>query len=174
MNPTIDAALAPVRAALAEHARREGEQAVADAEAAGVAERTAAAAMAEEILDRARTAGAADATAFAAAERARIDRDVREGVLRARREEYDSLHGAARAAAAALRLAPDYPRLRHALVTYARFLLGPDAIVVEAGAGGGGVVGSAPGRRVDLSLATLADRAVESVLSSPSFVDGER
>jgi hypothetical protein len=172
MSRTLDAALAPVRAALAEHARSEGTRALADADAAVVAERAAATAEAERILARARAAGAADANAFAAAERARIDREVREGVLRARREEYDSLHHAARAAAAALRLAPDYPRLRQALVSYARFLLGTDAVVLDSG--DGGVVGSAPGRRADLSLATLADRAVESVLSLPSLVDGER
>ena len=172
MTSSFDTALAPVRAALAEHARREGAQAQADAAAAVVAERTAAAAEAEQIRDRARAAGAADAAAFAAAERARVDREARERVLRAQREEYDALRDAARAAAAALRLAPDYPRLRRALDSYARALLGPEAVI--ANAGDGGVVASTPGRRVDLSMATFADRAVDSVLSARlSHMDGE-
>jgi hypothetical protein len=171
MTATFDAALAPVRAALAEHARREGAQALADADAAVEAERAATAAQVERILDRARASGAADAAAFAAAERARTDREARERVLQAQRAEYDSLRDAARAAAAALRLAPDYARLRLALVSYARDLLGPEAAIFDAG--DGGIVGSGPGRRVDLSLATFADRAVTNVLSAqPSLVDG--
>jgi vacuolar-type H+-ATPase subunit E/Vma4 len=169
--PTFDAALSPVRSALAEHARREGAQALADADAAVAAEQTATAAEAERILDRARAAGAADAAAFAAGERARTDREARELVLQARREEYDSLRDAARVAAAALRLAPDYARLRWALIACVRALLGPEAVIIDAA--DGGVVGSVPGRRVDLSLGTFADRAVETVLSAnPSLVDG--
>jgi hypothetical protein len=172
MTAAFDIALAPVRAALAEHARREGAQAVVDADAADAAERAATAAEAERLLERARAAGAADAAAFAAAARARVDREAREAVLRAQREEYDSLRDAARAAAAALRLAPDYPRLKQSLIAHARSLLGPQAVIVDAD--DGGVVGSVPGRRVDLSLATLADRAVDAVLSARlSHVDGE-
>ncbi|MFE3644161.1 hypothetical protein ACFXOM_24710, partial [Streptomyces sp. NPDC059169] len=38
-------------------------------------------------------------------------------------------------------------------------LLGPDAVITDCA--GGGVLAEAPGRRVDLSLATLADRALE-------------
>jgi hypothetical protein len=173
MTKAFDAALAPLRAALAEHAKREGTQALADADAAVAAEVAAAAEEAERIRDRARASGAADATLFAAAERARIDREAREEVLRAQREEYDSLRDAARAAAAALRLAPDFLRLRQALDSYARAVLGPEAVVSNAD--DGGVVASTPGRRMDLSLATLADRAVDSVLATRlSHVDGGR
>jgi hypothetical protein len=94
-------------------------------------------------------------------------------VLRAQREEYDSLRGGARAAAAALRLSPDYARLRQSLLAHARALLGPEAVIVDTD--DGGIVGSVPGRRVDLSLATFADRAVDAVLSARlSHVDGER
>jgi hypothetical protein len=172
MTTAFDKALAPVRAALAEHARREGAQALADADAAVAAERTAAAAEAERLLDLARAAGAADA-ASAAVDRARADREAREAVLRAQREEYDSLRGGARAAAAALRLSPDYARLRQSLLAHARALLGPEAVIVDTD--DGGIVGSVPGRRVDLSLATFADRAVDAVLSARlSHVDGER
>jgi hypothetical protein len=173
MTTAFDKALAPVRAALAEHARREGAQALADADAALAAERTAAAAEAERVLDLARAAGAADAAASAAVDRARADREAREAVLRAQREEYDSLRGGARAAAAALRLSPDYARLRQSLLAHARALLGPEAVIVDTD--DGGIVGSVPGRRVDLSLATFADRAVDAVLSARlSHVDGER
>jgi hypothetical protein len=170
VTAAFDAALAPVRAALAEHARREGTSALAAADAAVAADRVAATTEAEDIRVAARAAAAADAAAFAVAERARTDRESREEVLRALREEYDSLRDAARTAAEALRLDPRYPRLRQILAEYARALLGPEAVIVDAD--GGGVVGSVHGRRVDLSLATFAQRAVEAVLSaSPSMMD---
>ena len=87
--------------------------------------------------------------------------------------EVVALRGGARAAAAALRLSPDYARLRQSLLAHARALLGPEAVIVDTD--DGGIVGSVPGRRVDLSLATFADRAVDAVLSARlSHVDGER
>jgi hypothetical protein len=158
------ASLVPVRAALHVSARRDGERAVADADAATAAAQAVATAEAEQILAEARSAGAADAAAFAATERARADRRAREALLAAQREEYDGLRDAARTAASALRLDPGWPRLRARLLAAARALLGPDAVIGDAT--GGGVAGRVPGRRLDLSLAVLADRALASVAQS--------
>ncbi|GGT00799.1 hypothetical protein GCM10010254_21180 [Streptomyces chromofuscus] len=61
----------------------------------------------------------------------------------------------------ALRGTDGYTSLRGWLEQRARVLLGPAAEVTEHA--DGGVVARAPGRRVDLSLTTLADRAVDRV-----------
>ena len=58
-----------------------------------------------------------------------------------------------------LRRTDDYAALRERLERLARALLGPDAEVT--GHPEGGVVARAPGRRVDLSLPALADRALD-------------
>ncbi|GAB2920724.1 hypothetical protein GCM10027075_20790 [Streptomyces heilongjiangensis] len=61
----------------------------------------------------------------------------------------------------ALRGTEDYASLRAWLEQRARALLGPAADVAEHA--DGGVVARAPGRRVDLSLTALADRATDRV-----------
>jgi len=63
-------------------------------------------------------------------------------------------------AAAVGRLAED-PALRGRLVAAVWARLGPDATVLDAA--GGGVVGVAAGRRIDLSLAAVAERAVDAL-----------
>ncbi len=65
-----------------------------------------------------------------------------------------------RVAAAVGRLAED-PALRGRLVAAVWARLGPDATVLDAA--GGGVVGVAAGRRIDLSLAAVAERAVDAL-----------
>ena len=71
-------------------------------------------------------------------------------VLRAEREAYEDLHRAARTAACALRDAPDYADLHELLVRAVRGRLGRDAAVADSP--DGGVIGTAPGRRLDFSL----------------------
>ena len=67
----------------------------------------------------------------------------------------------ARATVTALQAAPAYDRLRVRLAAQARQLAGPGAVVTEAPEGG--VVAVAAGRRWDLSLPALAERAVDAL-----------
>lgn len=157
----VNAALAPVRAALLAAAHRDADDLRARAAAAAAATVAAAAAEAERVGLQAREQGAADAAAGLAAERARARREAHSRVLRARYEAYEELCAAARLAVGALRDEPGYPELRRHLVEAARRLLGPDAVLEEAT--GGGIVGYAAGRRVDYSLARFADRVVSAV-----------
>ncbi|MEV0267865.1 hypothetical protein AB0H43_03745 [Hamadaea sp. NPDC050747] len=116
---------------------------------------------ADEIRAEARRQGAADAEAALAAARARARREARSAVLGVQRDLYDQLRERSYAAVAALRLESGYARLRSGLAEAARQVLGPDAVVVDADTGG--VTSSADGRRLDLSLAQFADRAVDEV-----------
>jgi vacuolar-type H+-ATPase subunit E/Vma4 len=152
--------LAPVRAALLASARAEAARIRADADAA--AERTVAVAREEAaaILARARKQGAADAAALLGADRSCARRQARALVLAARREGYENLRAAARAAVLRMRYDPGYPRLRTALADAARHTLGRSARIGDTD--DGGVVGQRAGRRVDLSLTGFADRAVDA------------
>ncbi|MGC9669782.1 V-type ATP synthase subunit E family protein [Planosporangium sp. 12N6] len=151
--------LAPVREALLAAARADADQIVAAAEADADAVLAAARDQAARILGQARQEGLADAAALVAADRSRARRRARVTVLRARREAYEVLRSATRAAAARLRDEPEYPELRARLVAAARRALGPDARVQEAE--GGGIVAESPGHRLDLSLSGFADRAFD-------------
>ncbi|HEY6749358.1 MAG TPA: hypothetical protein VI357_27040 [Mycobacteriales bacterium] len=156
----VDVALAPVRAALIASAEADAAALLATADGAGgaVAEARERAA---ELVARARAEGAANAAAVLAADRARAHRDGRRIVLAAQREAYEQLRRQARAAVTALRADPGYDRLRARLVGRVEAVLGPGATIVEHP--GGGVVGSVPGRRCDLSLPAIADRAVDAL-----------
>ena len=155
------AALEPVRTALLARARADGDallaSADADAETAVAAARVEAAAAVAE----ARAQGERDAALVRTAERARARRQARAVVLRAQRAAYDELRRRSRAAAARLRTEPGYPALLDRLTALARAELGAAAVVREHP--DGGVVAEAPGRRVDLRLATLAERAVDTL-----------
>ena len=155
------AALEPVRTALLARARADGDallaSADADAETAVAAARVEAAAAVAE----ARAQGERDAALVRTAERARARRQARAVVLRAQRAAYDELRLRSRAAAARLRTEPGYPALLDRLTALARAELGAAAVVREHP--DGGVVAEAPGRRVDLRLATLAERAVDTL-----------
>jgi hypothetical protein len=65
------------------------------------------------------------------------------------------------AAGLALHEAPDYAELHDGLERRARELLGPDADVTPDPRGG--VIATAPGRLVDLSLAAIAARTVDAL-----------
>jgi vacuolar-type H+-ATPase subunit E/Vma4 len=154
-----DEALAPVRTALRAAARadaaavlRKAQQEKSDLLAD--ARRTA-----DEIEATARAEGAADATAAVTARLAQSRRDARRTVLSAQRELFDELRRRCRAAATALAESPGYEELRRRLTERALAQLGPDATVTESR--GGGVLASAGSRRLDLSLPTLAERALD-------------
>jgi vacuolar-type H+-ATPase subunit E/Vma4 len=154
-------ALAPVRAALLAAAHRDAGAARERSRAAAAGALETARREAERVRSRAREEGAEDAAAAFAAERSRARREAHAVVLAARREAYDSLCAAARAAMADLRGEPGYALVRQHMAAAARRLLGPDAELSEGVEGG--VVGVAAGRRIDLSLAGFADRAVDVV-----------
>jgi vacuolar-type H+-ATPase subunit E/Vma4 len=152
-------ALGPVRAELlrAAHADAEAVLDRAEREAATLLDRARAEARA--ILEEARRQGEADGAAAARDLLVRARRQARTRTLAARREAYDALRHETAARVGELRRTTDYPGLRKRLERRARLLLGPGAEVIEHP--GGGVVARAPGRRVDLSLTALADRALE-------------
>lgn len=158
-GPELDAALAPVRDALLAAARADAADVLGKARQAAAQERRAADEEAARILSRARRDGAADAAAALAAELAGARQQARAVVLAARREGYEQLRAAARAAVSRLAAEPGYPPLRARLADAVRQALGAGADITEAP--GGGVRGAVPGRRLDLSLTGLADRAVD-------------
>jgi hypothetical protein len=152
------AALAPVRAALLAAARRDADATVAAADADAAATLADARRRADAVLAEAREQGVAEAAAELAAARAGALRDARAAVLAARRDAYEQLRAAARQAVAEFAAAPG---VRDRLVARVHAALGPAAEITDAP--GGGVVGRSGRRRIDLSAAGFADRAVEVV-----------
>jgi hypothetical protein len=157
----LAAALAPVREAMLDRARADAAGALARADAEARDALSAAAAQAERIRQEARQAGIADAEAAIAAERGRARREGRALVLRARREAYERLRRTARDAVGGLLDDGGLPAVRQRMAAAARAALGPDARIDDTG--DGGVVATAAGRRLDLSLTRFADRAVDRV-----------
>jgi vacuolar-type H+-ATPase subunit E/Vma4 len=154
-------ALAPVHAAVLQAARDDANHTAAQAKAAADDTLGAAQSQADQVRAQARAQGAADAQVYLAAERIRARREARTIVLQAQREAYEDLHRAAREAVAGLRTDPDFPLLRQRLVDAVRRRLGDEATIHDDA--GGGVVGEVAGRRLDYSLARLADQAVDTV-----------
>ncbi|MGO9081359.1 MAG: hypothetical protein ACLQDY_20350 [Streptosporangiaceae bacterium] len=156
-----DAALGPVRDGLLRRAAGQAEEIVAAArrqadEITGLARRAAARAAADGQAD-----GEAQGAPLSAAEISRGRREARQAVLAAREAARAELARQVRAAAGALRGDPGYPQLRDRLAQLAARAAGPGAAVTEHP--DGGVLASAPGVLVDLSLPRLADRAVEAL-----------
>ncbi|MZF85986.1 V-type ATP synthase subunit E [Streptomyces sp. SID5643] len=157
-DQTTDA-LHPVRAELLRAAQADAEALLARTEQEVAAVLDQARAEAGGILDEARRQGEADGADTARDLLVRARREARSRTLAARREAYDELRREAAERAGNLRRANGYASLRERLEHRARVLLGPTAEVSEHA--DGGVVARAPGRRVDLSLTALADRALE-------------
>jgi vacuolar-type H+-ATPase subunit E/Vma4 len=162
-DPALVAALAPVRDALRAAAAAQARGTVDQARSAAATTLATARAEADRIRATARDSGRADAAAALAIERARVARQARAVVLTARRQAYETLHQRAREAVGRLCEDRDYPAMRGALVGVARAALGGGAAVREAD--GGGILAEVPDRRVDLSLAGFAARAVEEVVT---------
>lgn len=153
------AALAPVQSALLTRARADAGAVLDEARREADHVRAAARDRATQIIEASRAEGEAEARAAAAVALTRRRRQARDVVLAARRELFDELLRECRAGARALRDAPDYRDVRARLTRLAVATLGPDAVVEESP--DGGVVAKAGGRRLDLTLPTLADREVE-------------
>lgn len=151
-------ALHPVRVELLRAAHSDAEAVLARAEREAAALLDQARAEARSILDEAQRQGEADGADAARDLRVRARREARSRTLAARREAYEELRRAAAVRVRELRGIASHPSMRERLERRACVLLGPGAEVSEHA--DGGVVGRAPGRRVDLSLTALADRAL--------------
>ena len=142
-------------------ARAEAESLLTRADADATAEIERARRRADDLVTAARAAGEADAESQAAHILRHARRRAGSAVQRARRDAYDRLRYEARQAARELHRQRGYPRLRAGLAAAARTVLGADAVIDEAV--GGGVVAAAGSRRLDLSLDTFADAAVDAL-----------
>ncbi|MGV4928108.1 hypothetical protein K2224_38495 (plasmid) [Streptomyces sp. BHT-5-2] len=151
--------LAAVRTALLRAAAEDADRLVAaayrDADAVVADARSRSAA----VLRAARRQGEQAGARAAADATARTRHAVRTGILRARAEAYDELRRTVLSHVRRCREEPGYPAVREQLADRARRLLGPGATLAEHPRGG--VVGSADGRRVDLSLDALAGRVLD-------------
>ncbi|MFF5157669.1 hypothetical protein ACFY3N_15675 [Streptomyces sp. NPDC000348] len=114
---------------------------------------------ARAILEEARRQGAAEGADAARGLLVGARREARSRTLAARREAYEELRREATGRVRGLRATRGYALLRERLEHRARALLGSGAEVSEHP--DGGVVARAPGRRADLSLTALADRALD-------------
>ncbi|MGW2613489.1 hypothetical protein [Streptomyces sp. NPDC001500] len=153
--------LAPVRSELLRAAHADAEALVARAEREAAARLDQARAEARAILGAARRQGEADGADAARDRLVRARREARSRTLSARRKPYEDLRREAAERVRGLRRADRYPSLRERLEQRARALLGPGAEVTEHA--DGGVTAQVPGKRVDLSLTALADRALQGM-----------
>ena len=158
-DDSTDLALAPLRQELVRAARADAEAELAAAHRTAETQVAAAHAEAARLVEAARAEGDRVGEMAAAATLAQARSTARARELAARRELFDALLEQVTGRLSALRTASAYDDLRTALTTRARHLLGPGAVLTEPP--GGGVVATAPGRRVDLSLTSLARLAVE-------------
>jgi len=154
--------LGPVREALLRLAHADAD-AVLTAADRDIAELLAAAdAEASQLRARARAQAEEDTAALEAAEHSRVLREARSIELRARLAAYEALLSAA-ATASRSRLA-DSPEVVAAMTERARAVLGPEATLTRTP--DGGLAAEADGRRLELPLATLVERAVADLLAS--------
>ena len=154
-------ALQPVRAQLIRRARADADATLAAAHADAAAQVAAARARAKAILDEARAQGEASAAAESAARHSSARRRARTSELDAERSVYEAVRDGVERGVLALHEAPDYAELHDGLERCAREPLGPDADVTRDPRGG--VIATAPGRLVDLSLAAIAARTVDAL-----------
>ncbi|WP_334172019.1 V-type ATP synthase subunit E family protein [Sinomonas sp.] len=156
LSGPAEAALAPLRDALASGAGRRAEQILEDARRRAASLRADADAEARRIAGEATAQGQADARADARSRSSRSRRAARERVLAAQEAVRLELVRRLRVAAAESRKDPRYEVLLERLTAQAHELLGPEAELRESPEGG--VVAVAGTRRLDLSLPTLALR----------------
>ena len=154
-------ALDPGRARLLQRARAEADTLLGAARTEAAETIAAAEARARALLDEARTRGEALAAADTAELLTIARRDARALELAAQRAVYDEACDGIKRGIQALRHAPDYPAVLAALERRARALLGSEALLIEDDRGG--VIATASGRRLDLSLPTVADRIAQSM-----------
>jgi hypothetical protein len=151
----------PLSAALLAQARAAAELMLREVDDELAADAAASAEQAAELVAQARSQGAEDGAAVLSLERARGRRVARAIVLRAQREAYDELRSRCRQEVSALYAAPAGAPLRSRLVQLVHRELGPDAEIHDHP--DGGLIGVQRGRRVDLSVDALVDRAISAL-----------
>lgn len=153
-----DDVMEPARGALLQAARADAEARIADARQEADRALGAAAAEAADITERARRQGAADG----AADFAEQVGDARREAAAARLAALGAIHAelVRRVTERVGELYAADPSAGDQLAARARALLGPDARTSPHPAGG--VLATAPGRRVDLGVPALAARVLES------------
>lgn len=152
-----------VRDSLLADARAAAERVRSEAEAEASERLAQARRDADALVAAAREQGAAEGRHAAVVDEAGARVRARGEVLAARREVYDELRRAAREALLGLREATDYGDLLERLEAAARRDLGPAAEVEIDPPDAGGVRAIAGSRRVDYTLATLADRCIDDL-----------
>ena len=156
---TAPDALGPVRAALLDRARADAATEVARAEEEARVILQEAERRADAVREEARTRGEADSQAVLVATRARARREARSVVLGAQSEVAGALCARVHAGLPGLRDDPAFADVERRLESQARELLGPEARLTPDPSGG--FVAEAGGRRMELTLAAVADRLIE-------------
>ncbi|MCC9174941.1 V-type ATP synthase subunit E family protein [Arthrobacter sp. zg-Y179] len=154
-----EAALDPVRQALRRNAETEAARLDAEARQQAADLLGRAQAEADTIHRTAQREGAEAARADAAASSARARREARRTVLAEQEHLRSLLAEQVQEQVHEVRRDPRYPQILRRLTAQADRVLGPMASVTESYKGG--VIGTAGSRRLDLSLPTLADQALE-------------
>jgi cell division septum initiation protein DivIVA len=167
LTDQADLALRPLRQALFHAAEREAERIRENARREAALIAAEANAEAGRISRDAATRGEADAIADARTNSSQARRTAREKVLTAQESLRLELLGELRTAAVAAQADSRYPALLERLHRRAVAVLGPDAELSESP--GGGLIGVAGTRRLDLSLPALALRRAEEM---PEEVSG--
>jgi vacuolar-type H+-ATPase subunit E/Vma4 len=155
-------ALEPLRTALLARAREEAEVCVAHMRSRTASELDAASAAADQAVQDARLRGETEAATAVAIEDATVRRQVRTLLLAARRSVYEQLRTHIQDDVRQLHGEPIYGALRDTMTSVGRSLIGPDATVREVD---DGCVIEASGRRVEVTLESLADWALDAVLA---------
>ena len=155
-------ALDPVRRELLGRAAADADRQIADARQEAQRILSGARDQAARLTETAAAAGQAAAAVVASQRRTALERALRGEVLAAQRDIYQQWRR--RGAEAVLRLHddPDYPRWAAALRAAAAKTLGADAAISEQPEGG--VVAETGDRRADLSLAGIAERALDATV----------
>jgi vacuolar-type H+-ATPase subunit E/Vma4 len=157
-----DDALEPVRAFLVEDATAEARGLVAEARRDATARMSRARREAQRILAEAAEEGEEEAEQAIARELNRARREARSVVLGAQRRAYEELRRQASQRATELASEPRCRDVLDRLGESARRRLGAEAELVADGRSPG-VVAVAGDRRVDLTVASLVDRALETL-----------
>jgi len=153
--------LEPLRIELLRRARAEAQRTLAEARDEVAEGLRQAQAHAADIIADARAQGEAQAAAESAAQRSHGRRARRGEILATQQRAYHQLSSTAAAAVCDLRTEPGYPVLRDSLRDTAIHVLGGHTSIADDPAGG--IVAAAGGRRLDLSLPTIASRALRDI-----------
>lgn len=157
-TPQVQADLATVRSALLGDAEAGASACVAEAEGAAAALIAQAQARAKEIRDAAEEAGRADARRRNAIEHRQARHRARRMELATQRAIYDELHCRVRTVLARVLAEGD---LREQLAACARRVLGPEVTLADAP--GGGLVGRAGKKYLDLGYDAMTARAIDGL-----------